>query len=145
MIGHAPIARNSTPPTKLIPAITPITTRKPVPLSDRCGVTSAENSVGSPALGASGALLSLMRRLYRLDGAQDDPGTEKEIAEIRQAEAMVSGRSRGGIPPFQEGEPCADHGTPVGQSLHPAGRGGAFRAGDRCGGQQGNARFVRRG
>src|SRR3954447_14959768 len=125
MIGQAPRARNSTPPAKLIPAITPITTRKPVPLSERCGVSSAENSAGS-VCGASGALLSLMRRLYRHDGPQDDPGTEKEIAEIRQAEALERGRSRGGVPPLQEGEPGAHHGTQLPQSVYAAGRGRAL-------------------
>src|SRR3954468_2804023 len=102
--GHAPIARNSTPPAKLIPAITPMTTRKPVPLNERCGVSSAENSVGSAASGPAGALLSSMSRLYRHDGAQDDPNAQKEIAEIRQAEAVVHGRGRGSVSPFQEGK-----------------------------------------
>src|ERR1051325_5591858 len=131
--------RNSTPPAKLSPAISPITTRKPVLPSERCGVNSAENSVGSAGCGASGALLSLMRRLYRHDGAQDDPGGEKEIAETRQAEAMVPGGSRGSVPPVQEGEPRADHGTQFDQSLHVAGRCRALRAGDRCRRQIGRA------
>src|SRR5689334_17612802 len=121
MIGHAPSNKNITPPTKLSPAMTLMTTRKPVAFSDRCGVNSAENSVGSGARGASGALLSLMRRLYRLHGAQDDPIGEKEIAEP-QAETLVSGRSRGGVPPSQEGEPSADDGTQFDQSVHAAGR-----------------------
>src|SRR3954447_14337900 len=99
MIGQAPRARNSTPPAKLIPAITPMTTRKPVPLSERCGVSSAENNVGSAGREASGALLSCISRLYRQHGAQDDPGGEKEIAEIRQAEAVVHGRGRGSVSP----------------------------------------------
>src|SRR4051794_16161125 len=97
--GHAPIARNSAPPTKLIPAITPMTTRKPVLLNERCGVSSAENNVGSAGREASGALLSSISRLYRQDGAQDDPGGQKEIAGIRQAEAVVHGRGRGSVSP----------------------------------------------
>src|SRR2546423_5794531 len=122
MIGHAPRSGSITPPTKLIPAITPMTTRKPVPLSERCGVNSAENSAGS-AFGASGALLSLIGQLYRQDGAQDDPEAKKEIAEIRQAETLVGGGGRRGVPPLQEGEPGADDGTQIDQSLHAPGRG----------------------
>ena len=47
------------PAMKLSPAIRPMTTRKPVLLSERCGVSSAENSAGS-ASGGLRALLSLM-------------------------------------------------------------------------------------
>src|SRR5687768_1062508 len=46
-----------------MPAITAISTRKPMPGSDRCGVSSAENSVGSAGT-AAWALLSLMRLHY---------------------------------------------------------------------------------
>src|SRR3954469_17178781 len=129
--GHAPMARNSTPATKLIPAITPMTTRKPVLLNERWGVSSAENSVGSATSGASGALLSSISRLYRHHGAQGDPGGQKEIAKIRQAEAVVHGRGRGSVSPLQEGEPGTDHGTQLDQPLHAAGRGCALRTGDR--------------
>src|SRR3954447_20692807 len=144
MIGHAPKSKNITPPAKLIPAMTPMTASKPVPLSERCGVNSAENRAGS-LCGASGALLSLIGRLYRVDGAQDDPVTEKEIAEIRQAEAVVRSRSRGGVPPFQEGQTRADHRTQLDQPLYVVDRGGALRAGDRRRRQQGDARVVHRG
>ena len=120
-----------------------MTTRKPVLLSDRCGVSSAENSAGS-GCGALRSLLSLIARLYRLHGAQDDPGTEKEIAEARQAEALDRGRSRGSLSSFQEGEPRADHGTQLDQSLHPAGRRRALRAGNRAASTR-RPRAVRRG
>src|SRR5690242_8667951 len=130
MIGHAPSRRNMTPPAKLRPAIIPITMRKPFPFSERCGVSSAENNVGSPARGASGALLSLIGQLYRDDGTQDDPGCQKEIAESRQAEAVVTRRSRGGLPPLQKGEPRADHGTQRDQSVYAPRRGRPLRAGD---------------
>src|SRR5437868_3776541 len=88
--GQAPAMKNTTPPTKLIPAISPMTTKKPVPLSERCGVSSAENSGGSAASTAPraiSALLSLMQSLYRLHGAQDDPQADKENGQkARQAE-----------------------------------------------------------
>src|SRR5947207_9285234 len=107
MTGQAPTKKNTTPPTKLMPAIRPITTKNPTLLSERCGVSSAEKSMGSGLAAAVGALLSLMRPLYRLDGTQDDP---QESQEIRQAEgwsteAMDAGRGRGGVPPLQKGEP----------------------------------------
>src|SRR4051794_41070555 len=103
--------RNTTPPTKLMPAIRPITMKKPALLSERCGVSSAEKSVGSASSGAVGALLSLMQSLYRLHGAQDDPQAGKEnggeTEEVRQAQAMDRCRNRRGVPPLQKGEPRA--------------------------------------
>src|SRR5215213_2548127 len=60
--------KNVTPPIKLIPATKPITTKNPTLPSDRCGVSSAENSVGSTdavsTLRQSWALPSLMRLHY---------------------------------------------------------------------------------
>src|SRR4051794_7152022 len=44
--GHAPISRNASPAAKLTTLRNPISTRNPVRFSDRCGVSSAENSVG---------------------------------------------------------------------------------------------------
>src|SRR5829696_5904364 len=44
--GQAPISQNATPATKLTAPMKIISTRKPVRLSERCGVTRAENSVG---------------------------------------------------------------------------------------------------
>src|ERR1043166_682324 len=102
--------------------------------SDRCGVSSAENSVGSAAM-AAWTLLSLMRSsLYRLHGTQDDPQSRKQAspdskarqaesgqAEVWQAEVLDAGRGRGGVSPLQEGEPGADHRAEVGQPVHAAG------------------------
>src|SRR6201993_3525207 len=47
--GQAPSIRNTTPAAKLITLRNAITRRKPVRLSERCGVKSAENSTGSTA------------------------------------------------------------------------------------------------
>ena len=46
------------PAMKLSPAIRPMTTRKPVLLSERCGVSSAENSGGSALRGLEGVALA---------------------------------------------------------------------------------------
>src|ERR1700722_8709622 len=46
--GHAPISRNATPAAKLTTLTKAITTRKPVRLSERCGVSRAENNSASP-------------------------------------------------------------------------------------------------
>src|SRR5437762_9123813 len=98
--------RNTTPPTKLMPAISPITTKKPALLSERCGVSSAEKSMGSGLAGAVGALLSLISALYRLDGTQDDPPENQDCGkenrqEVRKTQALDAGRGRGGVPPVQ--------------------------------------------
>src|ERR1700761_6722400 len=50
--GHAPIIRNATPAAKLTRLRNDISTTKPVRLSERCGVSSAENSTGSGASGS---------------------------------------------------------------------------------------------
>src|ERR1044071_7958333 len=120
-----------------------ISTTEPALPSERCGVSSAQNSVGS-ASGAVWALLSVMRSsLYRRHGPQDDPPSRKEASresKAREAQAVDRRGGRGGVPPLQEGEPGADHGTSVGQSLHAAGRRGALGAGDRRRGKQGGDR-----
>src|SRR6187549_2157258 len=101
-----------------------ISTTKPTLPSERCGVSRAENRVGSAETLSSAvwALLSVMRSsLYRLHGPQDDPQSRTEAspqskagqAESWQAQALDAGRGRGSVSPLQEGEPGADHGTAV--------------------------------
>src|SRR5215211_8098810 len=50
--GQAPISKKATPATKLTAPMKIISTRKPVRLSERCGVTRAENSVGWSSAGS---------------------------------------------------------------------------------------------
>jgi len=50
--GQAPINRNAIPATKLTALKNSITSRKPVRLSERCGVNSAENNSGSGGSGS---------------------------------------------------------------------------------------------
>src|SRR5215213_9627598 len=50
--GQAPISKNAMPATKLTAPIKIVSTRKPVRLSERCGVTRAENSVGWSSAGS---------------------------------------------------------------------------------------------
>src|ERR1700761_9577019 len=50
--GQAPMIRKATPAAKLIAVRNAITSMKPVRLSERCGVNSAENSTGSGASGS---------------------------------------------------------------------------------------------
>src|SRR6185503_2108837 len=50
--GQAPIIQNATPAIKLTAPTNVISTTKPVRLSERCGVTRAENSVGWSSAGS---------------------------------------------------------------------------------------------
>src|SRR5215203_4894534 len=50
--GQAPISQKAMPATKLTAPMKIISTRKPVRLSERCGVTRAENSVGWSSAGS---------------------------------------------------------------------------------------------
>src|SRR3954468_7475156 len=134
------------PPAKLTAVITAMSTKNPTLLSDRCGVSSAEKSVGSAAA-AAWALLSLMRVHYMLHGAQNEPQAGKENpqeTEIRQAQTLGAARGRGGVPSLQESQPGAEDRTRAHQSLHAAGRSRPLRAGDGRRRQQGDARAVRR-
>src|SRR5262249_41536946 len=56
---------NMTPVAKLMPPIASITAMKPGRPSDRCGVISAANNVGSRRVAWSGALPSVMPFQYR--------------------------------------------------------------------------------
>src|SRR6202030_1775927 len=50
--GQAPINRNASPAAKLTTLMNPISTRKPVRFSERCGVSSAENNSGCGGAGS---------------------------------------------------------------------------------------------
>src|SRR6201747_3216697 len=50
--GQAPISQNARPAAKLTTLRNPISTRKPVRFSERCGVSSAENNFGSACSGS---------------------------------------------------------------------------------------------
>src|SRR5262249_39190582 len=57
--GHAPAMMKTTPVAKHIPPISSITARKPGALSERCGVSTAENNVGSSRTALSGVMAIL--------------------------------------------------------------------------------------
>src|SRR5215510_8097353 len=62
--GQAPIIKNTMPAMKLITHTKPISTRKPVRLSERCGVNSAENNSGCGTSGSNALLLAVMACQY---------------------------------------------------------------------------------
>ena len=81
--GQAPIIRNTMPAAKLTPPTVTIRMRKPVALSERCGVNTAENSVGSPARSLSSVMAD---SVYEDDGPQDDP-QERASPKARSAQS----------------------------------------------------------
>ena len=89
------------------------------PRSRRCRATGAASAARKTVwarrrrLGQYGVALAHAAPLYRLHGAQDDAQVKgrqrsRREAKPRQAEAVDAGRSRGSVPPLQEGEPRAD-------------------------------------
>src|ERR1700724_2991650 len=59
MTGHAPAMKNTSPAAKLMPPIRHIRTTNPVRPSERCGVSTAENNVGSSRVALSAAMAVL--------------------------------------------------------------------------------------
>ena len=76
--GQAPIIRNTMPAAKLIAQTKPISTRKPVRLSERCGVSSAENNSGCGASCSNALLPAVMACQYTRDHGQNHPQGEIE-------------------------------------------------------------------
>src|SRR5262249_48321406 len=54
--GHAPARRNVVPSARLAPPATSINTKKPLRVSERCGVSTAEKIAGSRVGSLSGAI-----------------------------------------------------------------------------------------
>src|SRR5215467_11126435 len=74
--GQAPIHQNTTPAAKLTTLTMPISTINPLRLSERCGVSSAENSFGSSA--GSKSLLAVMACQYMRDHGQNHPRSTRQ-------------------------------------------------------------------
>src|SRR6185436_16017934 len=88
--GHAPIIQNAMPATKLTAPTNAISTRKPVRLSERCGVTRAENSVGWPSVGSKSLpaviayqYIPIMAKIIRSISAKKSsaPSVPKKVAK----------------------------------------------------------------
>src|ERR1700754_909694 len=96
--GHAPISRNTGPAAKLNAQINPISTIKPVRLSERCGVSSAENSsgcgCGSKSLPAvmTCQYIRIMAKIIRKVPPKSKPGAPKRIKKA--ASKSVAARAR---------------------------------------------------
>src|SRR6202047_5141244 len=81
MTGHAPAMKNTSPAAKLMPPIRHIRTTNPVRPSERCGVSTAENNVGSSGAALSGA----MAVLYTDNMAKRTPRRNRAPARRRRA------------------------------------------------------------
>ncbi len=157
------------PATKLTPRMNSTSaTRKPVRLSERCGVSSAEKRFA----GSSGRLCScslpVMHRQYTRRSWRRKSTRKGEIRSAKPAKARPSRcKPKARRRPRQESTKASKPWTPAEvdeafsrfrkanpepkgelehrQPLHAAGRGGAVGAGDRRRRQQGDARAVRAG
>jgi endonuclease-3 len=82
--------QNATPATKLTTPMNVISTTKPVRLSERCGVTRAENSVGWPSAGSKSLpaviayqYIPIMAKITRSNSAKKSgvPSVPKKVAK----------------------------------------------------------------
>src|SRR5262249_16184431 len=86
---QAPAMKNTSPATKLMPPIRHISTTNPVRPSERCGVSTAENNVGSSlvALSAAMGVLYTDKMAKRTTHRNRAPVRRKRATPRRQARA----------------------------------------------------------
>src|SRR5213083_719461 len=118
------------PATKLTTPINVISTKKPVRLSERCGVTRAENSVGWSSAGSKSLPAVIAYQYIPI------------MAKISKAKTLDTSRGPRGVQPVSQSQSGAEGRARASQPLYAAGRRGAVGAGNGRRRQQGNARAV---
>src|SRR5262249_10579013 len=101
--GHAPISRNAMPAVKLITLKNAITSKKPVRLSERCGVSRAENNTFSAASGSKPLpavivpqYIRIMRKITRSQRARMPSVRSRPKTSAKAGGGLLRGAKKSG-------------------------------------------------